>query len=72
MLSRDENESAEEWIGHLKIKANECSYNWCDRQFKKQFINGTNDEMMWSEIIKELTAIKETNEKTSEQLLKDA
>ena len=56
-------------MGHLRVKANECKYEERDRRLKTiQFINGINDDMM-TEIIRELSVIKKTNEKTSEQVL---
>ena len=48
--------------GHLRIKANEYGYKEKDRKLKEQFIDGINDNDMMTEIIRELTAIKKTNE----------
>ena len=45
-LCRAENESAEEWMGLFRTKANECNYKECDRQLKEQFRKGINDEKM--------------------------
>ena len=50
-LSRNKSESAEEWIGHLRVKENECNYKKDDRWLKEQFIKGINDEMIAAEII---------------------
>ena len=71
-LSTDENESAEVWMDHLRIKANECNYKECVRQLKEQFINGINDEIMTAEIMKELTTIGKISDITSEQVLSKA
>ena len=38
-LYRKENESAQEWIGMLNIKAAECKYKEHATQLKEQFIN---------------------------------
>ena len=62
------NENAEEWMDHLRIKANEYSYKEKDRKFKEQFPNGINDYMM-TEIIMVLTATKKTNGITGEEVL---
>ena len=43
---------------------NECEYKDRDRRLKEKLINGNNDAMM-TEIIKDLTAMKRENEKTS-------
>ena len=51
-------ESAEEWMGNLGIKANECSYKEHFRWLKEQCINGINDEMMTAKIIKDLTIMQ--------------
>ena len=56
-------------MGDLRIKASEYECKEKDRQLKKQFMNGiTNDEIM-TEIIRELTAVKESIEITSDQVL---
>ena len=41
--SSDDNENGKEWMGHLKIKANDCSYKKHDRWLKEQLINGINN-----------------------------
>ena len=69
MLIREQNENAEEWMGHLRHKANEWCYKEGDRRPKEPFINGIKDEALMMEIIKVLTAIKETNKVTGEQVL---
>ena len=39
MLLREENKSAEEWMGHLRIKVNVCEQKReRDRRLKEQFI----------------------------------
>ena len=57
-LSRQDGESAEEWMGRLKISTVECNYQEFDRQLKEQFIHGLNDTEMLGEVIPELTKIK--------------
>ena len=52
---RQHNESAEEWIGKLRIAAIECNYKEVDMQLKEQFIHGLSDSEMLAEIIWELT-----------------
>ena len=54
-LQRKENESAQEWMGRLCIKAEECNYKEHDRQLKEQFISSISDEESMQEIIKEFT-----------------
>ena len=46
-----ENKNAEDWIGHLRVRANECEYKEEDRRLKEQFINGINDDDLVTEII---------------------
>ena len=50
-----EEESAEELMDHLIIKANKCEYKERDGSLKEQFINEINDDDMMTEIIRELT-----------------
>ena len=57
-LSRNNEKNAEEWMDHLRLKAKEVSYQEQNRQLKGKFINGINDDMITSEIIKELIATK--------------
>ena len=45
-LCRTDNESAEEWIGRLRIMTVECNYQELDKQLKEQFIHGMNDKDM--------------------------
>ena len=49
---------------HLKIKADECGYKERDIRLKEQLINGINDNYMMTQIIKEVTTIKKTNDVT--------
>ena len=67
-LSRVEDESAVEWMGHLCMAAAECGYKEIDRQLKEQFIHGLNDKVMLDEIIRELTS-KSSEQTTSEDVL---
>ena len=57
-LKRERNENAEGWMGHLRIKANECGYKDKDRKLKEQFINGINYNDMMTEIKRKLTTIR--------------
>ena len=52
-LCRVEDESAEEWMGHLCMAAAECGYKEEDHQLKEQFIHRLNDGVMLDEIIRE-------------------
>ena len=56
-------------MGHLRLKAKECGYKEKERKLMQQIINSISDEQMMTEIIRKLTAIKETNKVTSEQIL---
>ena len=60
-INKNIKKGAEEWMGQLRIKANECNYQKCDRQLKEQLINGINDKGMTSEIIKEIIAFENTS-----------
>ena len=40
-----------------------------DRRFKEQFISDISDEQIMNEVIRELTAIRETNKVKSEEVL---
>ena len=51
MLTREQNENVEEWMGCLRIKANECGYKENDRRLKEQFKNGKNDDDIMIKII---------------------
>ena len=66
---RHSDESSEEWMGRLKVKATDCKYKDGGRNLKEQFINGTNDQAMTAEIMKELTIIKEHSKIITEQIL---
>ena len=41
-----EGESAEEWMGRLRIAVAKCNYKEIDRQLKEQFIHGLNNKAM--------------------------
>ena len=68
-LCRSDNESTEGWMGRLRIMAAECNYQELDRQLKEQFIHGLNDKDMLGEIIKELTASRNNDHITSDNVL---
>ena len=55
-------------MGYLRIKENKCRYIKKERRLKEQLMNGINNDMM-TEIIRELTAIKKTNEIPTEKIL---
>ena len=56
-------------IGRICIKAIDWKYKEYDRQLKEQIINSLDDENMVEEIIRELKALKDTSEVSSEQIL---
>ena len=68
-LYRLEGESAEEWMGGLRIAAVECNYKEVDRQVKEQFIHGLNDRVMLDEIVRELMAKNSSKQINSEDVL---
>ena len=57
-LSRTKSKSSEEWMGHVKFRANECNYKKHHSQLKEHFINGIHGEMMTAKIIKQLTMMQ--------------
>ena len=57
-LITDQNENAEEWIGHFRIIGNERCYKEKDSRLKEPFIHGINDDDIMTEIIRKLTAFK--------------
>ena len=68
-LCRAEDESTEEWMGHLGMAAVECGYKEVDQQLKEQFFNGLNGRVMLEEIIRELTSKTNSEQMTSEDVL---
>ena len=68
-LCRAEDESKEEWMGHLCMAAVECGYKEVDWQLKEQFIHGLNDRVMLDEIIRELTSKTNSEQTTSKDIL---
>ena len=52
-LYRFEGESAEEWMGRLRIAVAKCNYKEIDRQLKEQFIHGLNNKAMLDDIERE-------------------
>ena len=68
-LCRVDDESTEEWMGHLCMVAAEYGYKELDRQLKEQFIHGLNDRIMLDEIIRELTSKTSSEQMTSEDVL---
>ena len=68
-LCRVEDESTEEWMGHLCMAAAECGYIEVDWHLKEQFIHGLNDRVMLDEIIRELTTNTNSEQMTSKDVL---
>ena len=68
-LCRVEDESAEEWMGHLCMAAAECWYKEIDRQLKEQFIHGLNDKVILDKIIRELKSKTSSQKMTSKDVL---
>ena len=68
-LYRFEGESAEEWMGRLRIAAAECNYKEIDRQLKEQFIHGLNDKTILDEVVRELMAKNSSKQMNSEDVL---
>ena len=56
-------------MGCIRVNASDCEYKEGDRRLKEQLTSVIDDEMM-TEIIKLLTAIKKTNEITSDHVLR--
>ena len=50
-LCRIEDESAQEWMGHLCMAAAECGYKEVHQQLKEQFIHGLNDRVMLEKLL---------------------
>ena len=48
-------------MGHLRPNGNVCGYIEEDRRLNEQLIYGISDEEMMIEIIRKLTATKDTN-----------
>ena len=61
-LVREQKENAREWMGHLRMKANKCSYREKHIRLKEHFINGIHNDDMITEVIRKLIAVKTTME----------
>ena len=68
-LTTEQNETAEEWMGQLRIKTSKLAYTEKDRSLKKQCIIGINNDEIMTEIIRELIAAQETSKITSDHVL---
>ena len=68
-LIRQCDETAEELVSCVTVKATDCKYKDKDSKQNEQLVNGINDQAMIMKVIKELTAIKDASELTSEQVL---
>ena len=53
----------------ISVSADGCNYKEPDRKIKEQFINGINDEMKTTEIIKGVNHYEKTNGIMNEQVL---
>ena len=53
-------------MGKLQTKVAECKYRDPDRLLTEQFIGGLNNEDMTNEILRQVTALENTEEVTSE------
>ena len=69
MLVRWTDKNTEKWIGRPRLATLECNYKEIDKQLKKQFIHGLNDNDILVKIIRELTKTEEGSDVTSEQVL---
>ena len=67
--SRFKGESAEEWMGRLRIAVAECNYKEIDRQLKEQFIHGLNDKAMLDEVVRELMEKNSSEHTNSDDVL---
>ena len=67
--SRLTDETSDEGMGRLRIKAAKCKYKETDRHLKEQLINRINDDMVTAEIIREHTAINDTSSVPSTQVI---
>ena len=56
-------------MGRLQVKAKECKHKEYGRRLKEQFMNGMNNEATTAKITKELAALKDTTEVSSEEVL---
>ena len=57
-------------MGHLHVAAVECGYKEVEQQLKEQFIHRLNDRVLLDEIIRELTTKTNSEQMTSEDVLK--
>ena len=58
-----------EWMGRLRTVVVEGKYKEVDRQLKKQFMHGLNDDEMFVETIRKLTKCKENVTILSENVM---
>ena len=56
-------------MGRLHMKPVNCEFQEYARRLTEQFINGRDDEVIIEGIIRELTALKDTSEVSSDQVL---
>ena len=68
-LIREHISNADEGMGYIRIKTNECKYKEKDRRLKEQFIYGINYIEMVREIIHKLSTVKKTSKITRDHIL---
>ena len=68
-LKRKSQESGKEWMGKLQTKAADYDYNKHNSKLTEQFIHGLDDEGIISEILREIAAVENVGDATSEQIL---
>ena len=68
-LQRKRNESAQEWIGRLWMKAPECDFKEYNRLQGEQFIYGLDSDGMISKILGEVSTLEDIDDGMSERVL---
>ena len=66
---RKSHESAQEWMVRLWTKTTDCNYNEYDRRLARLFIHGLDDEGLISKLLREVLALENIDEPTSEWVL---
>ena len=67
-LSRQAAETKKDWMGRLRKMALDCQCKETDMYLKEQFINGINDDVVITEMIRKLMAINDTSSMSSRQV----
>ena len=68
-FNRKNIQSMKDWKGRFRTKAAESQYKEYDRLLREHFINGSNDNVMIDEILKEVTTLEDIEDATSECVL---